>query len=57
MLDPRFKLEHIPHGEHKLVMETLLNMLESVRIIEASSSMSFDDLLTSTTHKHSKVMM
>ena len=28
MLDPRFKLKHIPHGEHKFVVETLLNMLE-----------------------------
>ena len=33
VLDPRFKLEHIPHGEHKFVMETLLNMLKSVHII------------------------
>ena len=30
VLDPRFKLEHIPHGEHKFFMETLLNMLESM---------------------------
>ena len=57
MLDPRFKLEQIPHGEKKFVMENLLNMLESVRIIEGSSSMSIDDLLASRTHKHSKVMM
>ena len=28
VLDPRFKLEHIPHGEQKFFMETLLNMLE-----------------------------
>ena len=39
MLDPRFKLEHIPHGEHKFIMKTLLNMLELVRIAEAWSSM------------------
>ena len=53
LLDPRFKLEHIPHGDHKFVMETLLDMLESVCIIEASSSMPIDDLLASMTHKHS----
>ena len=57
VLDPRFKLEHVPHGEHKFVMETLLNMLESVRIIEASSSMPIDDLFASMTHKHSKIVM
>ena len=57
VLDPRFKLEHIPHGEHKFFMKTLLNMPESVRIVEASSSMPIDDLLASTTHKSSKVMM
>ena len=39
VLDPRFKLEHIPHGEQNFVMETLLNLLELVRIIEGSSSM------------------
>ena len=38
-------------------METLLSMLESVCIVEASSSMLIDDLLASTTHKRSKVMM
>ena len=43
VLDPRFKLEHIPHGEHKFVMKTLLNMLESVCIIEGLSSLSIDD--------------
>ena len=49
VLDPRFKLGHIPYGEH--------NMLESVRIIEASSCMSIDDLLASSSHKRSKVRM
>ena len=57
VLDPIFNLEHIRHGEHKFVMETLLNMLESVRIVEGLISMSIDDSLASTTHKHSKVMM
>ena len=57
VLDPRFNLEHIPHGEHKFFMETLLNILESVHIIEGSTSMSIDDLLASRTHKRSKVMM
>ena len=57
VLDPRFKLEHIPHGEHKFVMETLLNMLESVCIVEALSSMPINDLLASMTHKRSRVMM
>ena len=38
-------------------METLLNLLELVRIIEGSSSMLIDDLLASRTHKRSKVMM
>ena len=47
VLDPRFKLEHIPHGEKIFVMETLLNILESVRIIEGSSSIPIDDLLAS----------
>ena len=27
ILDPRFKLGHIPHGDHKFVIETLLNLL------------------------------
>ena len=44
MLDPRFKLEHIPHGEQKFVVKNLLNLLEKVRIIEGSSSMPIDDL-------------
>ena len=57
VLDPRFKLKHILPGEHKFFMETLLNMLESVRIVEALSSMPIDDLLASTTRKHSKLMM
>ena len=58
VLNSRFKLEHIPHGEHNnFVMETLLNMLGSVHIIEALSSMPIDDLLASTTHKCSKVMI
>ena len=37
VLDPRFKLGHIPHGEHKFVKETLLSMLELVHLIEAST--------------------
>ena len=57
MLDPRFKLEHIPYGKHKFIMETLLNMLESVCIIEALTSMPIDDILASMTQKRSKVMM
>ena len=57
VLDHRFKLEHIPHGEHNFFMKTLLNMLESVRSVEAFSCMSIDDLLASTTHKHSKLLM
>ena len=57
VLDPRFKLEHIPHGEQKFVVETLLNLLESVRIGEGSSSIPIDDLVASRTHKRSKVMM
>ena len=57
VLDPRFKLRHITYSEHNFVKEILLNMLESVRIIEASSSTSIDDLLSSSSHKRSKVMM
>ena len=57
VLDPIFKLEHIPHGEKEFVMENLLKMLELVCIIEGSSSMPIDDLLASRTHKRSKVMM
>ena len=57
MLDPKFKLKHIPHGELKFFLKTLLGMLESVRIVEASSSMPIDNHLASMTHKHSKVMM
>ena len=57
MLDPKFKLKHIPHGEHMFFLKTLLSMLESMRIVEASSSMPIDNHLASMTHKHSKVMM
>ena len=57
VLGPRFKLGHIPHGEHKFVMKTLLNMLKSVHLIEASSSTLIDDLLASSSHKCSKVLM
>ena len=39
MLDPKFKLGHISHGEHKFIRETLFNMLELLCIIEASSFM------------------
>ena len=57
VLDPRFKLGHIPHGEQKFVMETLPNMLELVHSIQASTSTPIDDVLASLSHKHSKVMM
>ena len=57
VLDPRFKLGHIPHGEHNFVMETLLNMLESVRPIQAATTTPIDDVLASSSHKRSKVMM
>ena len=57
VLDPRFKLGHILHGEHNFVMETLLNMLESMRPIQTSTSTPIDDVLTSSSHKHSNVMM
>ena len=57
VLDPRFKLGHISHYEHKLVMETSLNMLESAHPIEASTSTLIDDFLASSNHKCSKVMM
>ena len=57
LLDPRFKLGHIPYGEHEFVRAILLNMLESVRIIEALSSTPIYDLLASSSHRHSKVMM
>ena len=57
VLDPRFMLGHIPHGEHKFFIETLLNMLESVRPIEASTYTPIDDLLDSSSHKCSKLMM
>ena len=32
---PIFNLGHIPYGEHKFVMEILINMLELGCIIEA----------------------
>ena len=57
VLDPKFKLGRIPYDEHNFLMKILLNMLESVRIIETLSSMLIDDLLASSSHKHSKVMM
>ena len=57
VLDPRFKLGLIPHGEHNFFMENLLNMLESVRPIQASTSTPIDDVLASLSHKRSKVMM
>ena len=38
-------------------MKTLLNMLKSVHLIEASSSTLIDDLLASSSHKCSKVLM
>ena len=57
VLDPRFKVGHIPHGEHKFVMKTLLNILKSVRPIQASTSTLIDDILASLSHKHSKVML
>ena len=45
VLNPIFKLEHIPQGENKFFMKTLLNMLELVNIVEASSSMPIDNIL------------
>ena len=57
VLDPRFKFGHIPHGEHNFFMETLINMLESMRPIQASTSTPIDDVLASSSHKRSKVMM
>ena len=57
VLDPRFKLGHIPHGEHNFVMKTLLNMLESVLPIQASTSTPIDDVLASSSHKRSKVII
>ena len=55
--NPRFKFGHIPHGEHNFFMETLLNMLESMRPIQASTSTPIDNVLTSSSHKRSKVVM
>ena len=57
VLDPILKFGHIPNGEHKFFMETLLNMLESVCPIQASTYTPIDDLLTSLSHKRSKVVM
>ena len=57
VLDPRFKLGHIPIGKHKFITEILLNMLELVHPIEASSSTLIDGLLASSSYKYSKVMM
>ena len=58
VLNPRLKLGHIPHGEHNFVMETLLNMLESVRPIKALTSTTFkSNVLASSSHKPSKVML
>ena len=56
-LDPRFKLGHITYGKHNFVMAILLNMLELVRIIEASSYTSINDVLASSSHKRLKVMI
>ena len=57
MLDPRVKLGHIPYGDHNCVMKTLLNMLKLVHTVETSRPMPIDYLLTSSSHKCSKVMM
>ena len=57
VLDPRFKLRHIPYSDHNFDMKFLLNRLESVRIIEASSSTPIDDLLASSSHKPSKLLI
>ena len=57
MLDPRFNLGHIPYGEYNFVMEILLNMLELGCIIEALISILINDILVSSSHKCSKVMM
>ena len=57
VLNPRFKLGHILQGEHNFILETLLNMLESVRPIQASTYTPIDDVLALASHKRSKVMM
>ena len=57
VLDPIFKLGHIPHDEHKFVMKTLLNILESVRPMQASTFTLIDDILASFSHERSKVML
>ena len=51
VLDPRFKLGYIPQGEQNFVLETLLNMLELVCPIQASTSTPIDDVLASASHK------
>ena len=38
-------------SEHKVVLETLLNVLESVRPIQASTCTPIDDVLASLSHK------
>ena len=40
VLDLRFKLRHIPHGDHNVVTETLLNMLQSECFVKASRFMT-----------------
>ena len=35
VLDPRFKLGHIYDGKHNFVIETLLNILESIHTVKA----------------------
>ena len=57
VIDPTFKLGHIPHGEHNFVMETLVNKLETVHPIQASTSTSINDVLASSSHKRSKLMI
>ena len=47
VLDPIFKLGHILHGEHNFVWETSLNMLESVRPMQASTFTLIDVVLAS----------
>ena len=55
MLHPILKFGHIPHGEHKFVIETLLKLLELLHIIEALSTTMIDDLMASSSRK--QVMM
>lgn len=56
-LDPRFKLEHIPEGEHTFVIKILLDLLETVNVVEASSSRGSTHSLASSGPQRSKVMM